>query len=519
MDILLDIDLAVDYLTKDDANVQKLVDLVKEHKGNVWLSASGIGCLKLKSKEAGKEEAFQKFVSESKIFTVTPDTVRKSITEENVQLSIAYHNYKRIAPDGLVATKDAKWQEKEDAFSAEEATTKLKEQAEKAVENIPLLDLKAEYRHFLEDMDKAVLETIPQTRYIMGPQVKELEKKLGDFLGVKHCIGVASGTDALVLALRAISIQKTGKEYFNKEDQILTTPFTFTATGDAILRAGATPVFIDVDPKTFNIDPEKIKAYLAENKDKVVGMMPVHLYGQSCDMDQIMAIAEEHNLFVVEDVAQAYASKWKEKRAGAIGTAAGFSFFPSKNLGAFGDAGLVTTQDDEIGNLVRMLLKHGGKDKYNVDHIGYNSRLDTLQASIVLAKSKYIERFTENRRKIAEIYCQELKDVKGIILPAQSGFAEDKTHYHVFHQFTLRVQDGKRDELQKYLKEKNVGCMVYYPVPLQNMKVFANRCITSGEMTNANALTQEVLSLPVEPLFDKKMIKAVAQHIKDFMSK
>jgi dTDP-4-amino-4,6-dideoxygalactose transaminase len=371
----------------------------------------------------------------------------------------------------------------------------------------------------IEDLDNSLLQTIAEAKYILGPQVKELEDKIAKYLGVKHCIGISSGTDALVLSLRALAIKIKGKEYWDRDDLIITTPFTFTATGDAILRAGATPVFVDIDPDTCNIDLEKIRFALRSlpSVQKVVGIIPVHLYGQACNMEEIMAIAEEYNLFVVEDVAQAFGGMWKDKKLGSIGTTGCFSFFPSKNLGGFGDGGMVATNDDEIAELMRMLLKHGGKDKYNVDHIGYNARLDTLQAAIILAKFMHIDEFNEKRRKIAGIYSRELAEVNDIVLPKGHELsAKSNELSHVYHQYAIRIKDGKRDELQRYLKEKGISTMVYYPVPLHKMRVFEGRSRESGRLSESERAVKEILSLPIEPLMSKEDINYVIGKIKDF---
>ncbi len=250
------------------------------------------------------------------------------------------------------------------------------------MKQIPMLDLKLEYDYMKKDIDGAIQTCLDHQRWIFGPEVKALEDRIAEYLGAKHCIGACSGTESLVLSLRALAIKIKGEEFFDKSDEILTTSFTFTATGDAILRSGATPVFVDIDPETYNIDTGKIAEYCAANTN-VVGIMPVHLYGQTCDMTAIMELAGKHNLFIVEDVAQAFGGGWKDKKLGTIGDAGAFSFFPSKNLGGFGDGGVVATNDDTTAEVLRMLIKHGGKDKYNVDHVGYNARLDTLQAAIV----------------------------------------------------------------------------------------------------------------------------------------
>jgi dTDP-4-amino-4,6-dideoxygalactose transaminase len=325
-----------------------------------------------------------------------------------------------------------------------------------------------------------------------------------------------------VLSLRALAIKVKGEEYFSKEDEIITSPFTFTATGDAILRAGATPVFVDIDPSTYNIDPEKIGEHLTHSS-RVVGIIPVHLYGHACRMEDIMEFIKEYNLFVVEDVAQAFGGVWKNKKLGSIGIAGAFSFFPSKNLGGFGDGGIVSTNDDEIAALVRMLLKHGGKDKYNVDHIGYNARLDTIQAAILLSKIKYIDEFNERRRHIAEIYTRELSGVDGLILPVNNSTTQQ---FHstnsqlpdgnVYHQYTVRT--SRRDKLQRYLKENGISTMVYYPFPLHKMKVFDKRAKASGQLANAERAAKEVFSLPIEPLQKVEDTTYVVKSIKQFFS-
>lgn len=380
--------------------------------------------------------------------------------------------------------------------------------------NVPMLDLKLEYNYMKKDVDAAIAGCLDHQKWIFGPEVKNLENLVAKYVGVKHCIGASSGTEALVLSLRALSIKLKRQEYFGKVDEIITTPFTFTATGDAILRSGATPVFIDIDKITYNINTEAVKRYLNHASGKVIGIIPVHLYGQSCNMDDVLELAKEHKLFVVEDVAQAFGGAWKNEKLGSIGITGCFSFFPSKNLGGFGDGGMVSTNDDEISDLVRMLLKHGGKDKYNVDHIGYNARLDTLQAAIVLAKYKYIDEFNARRAKVAGQYDIKLKDVSGIKIPSSQINAQ-----HVFHQYTIRVNNGKRDSLQKFLREKGIDTMIYYPIPLHKMKVFDNRSKIAGHLPESERAAEEVLSLPIEPLQSDEATSYVADTIKSYFEK
>ena len=376
---------------------------------------------------------------------------------------------------------------------------------------IPMLDLRAEYEYMKADIDAALAGCIGHQKWILGPEVRELEERISAYLGVKHCIGVSSGTEALLLSLRAMAILRKGEEYFSSTDEVITTPFTFTATGDAILRSGATPVFVDIDQSTYNIDPAKVRKYIeSRSARKVVGIVPVHLYGQACDMDEISALAKEHGLFIVEDVAQAFGGRWKGKKLGSIGTTGCFSFFPSKNLGGFGDGGMVSTGDDETAEMVRILLKHGGKDKYNVDHIGYNARLDTIQAAVLLAKLNYVNEFNERRREIAERYYAGLKGLGGLSLPETLSGT-----YHAYHQYTVR--SSARDDLQKYLKEKGIGSMIYYPTPLHKMKLFGEgRAKISSQMTHTEKARAEVLSLPVEPLQDNGITEYIIKSIREF---
>ena len=529
MDFLIDPTIYADYLIQERDNhplAKKIIGYLKEKGHRIWISASSVDTLKMtilkdsekyKLDKRGVLDDFKQLVNEMSIVTVVGKTVKDIIEEEDIDFALAYRNFKRIAKEGLVISNT----EISNGYNDVISTVKfekdyLNSNSNNKTSSIALLDLQDEYRHMLEDIDNAVLNAISDAKYILGPQVKALEELIASYLGVKHCVAVSSGTEALVIALRALAIKLKGTEYWNKEDLILTTPFTFTATGDAILRSGATPVFIDVDLSTYNIDVNKVKQILTDQafrfKDnvRIVGILPVHLYGQSCDMDKIMDLATEYDLFVVEDVAQAFGGKWREKRLGSIGTVGAFSFFPSKNLGGFGDGGMLSTDDDEIADLARMLLRHGGRDKYNVDHIGYNARLDTLQAAILLEKMRYIDKFNKKRRQIAHLYTTELEDVDFLIPPR-----EDVRTYHVYHQYTVNVLNGHRDILKDHLKNNGIASMVYYPVPLHKMKVFSNgRSIIYDDLKNAEEAVKSVLSLPIEPLQQKLITYKIIETIK-----
>lgn len=373
-----------------------------------------------------------------------------------------------------------------------------------------MLDLARQYAHMKEEIDAAITRCLEHQRWIFGPEVGELEDRMSSYLGIANCIGTSSGTEALVLALRALAIVRRDEEYWSRESLVITTAFTFTATGDAILRSGATPLFVDIDPVSFNLDPVAVRSAIDEHGEKVVGIMPVHLYGQGADMDAIMSIADERGLFVVEDVAQAFGAEAGGRRLGAVGTAGAFSFFPSKNLGGFGDGGMLSTNDSTIADVVRMLIKHGGRDKYNVDHIGYNARLDTLQAAVLLVRLVYIDEFNSKRRAIAARYSDALASVSGVTTPA---FNEGSSH--VFHQYTLRVSN--RDSLQAALKERGVSSMVYYPHPLHKMKVFGTgrSIVPAGGLPESERAATEVLSLPMEPLQDEATTETVICALRD----
>ncbi len=375
-----------------------------------------------------------------------------------------------------------------------------------------MLDLRLEYEYMKPAIDMALTKCLEHQQWILGPEVKALEEAMSQYLSARHCIGTSSGTEALVLSLRALAIKLRRREYFDRSDEIITTPFTFTATGDAILRSGATPVFVDIDPSSFNIDTTQIRQYLTVKSSRVVGIVPVHLYGKACNMDEMMKLAGEFGLFVVEDIAQAFGATWNNRKLGSVATAGAFSFFPSKNLGGFGDGGLVSTNDDKVAEIVRMLLKHGGKDKYDANHVGYNARLDTLQAAILLAKLGYLDEFNSRRKRIAEAYGQGFSKLNqySVILPE---YCSDSSH--VYHQYTITVPE--RDKLQSFLKDHGIATMVYYPVPLHRMKVFGNnRSKSAGMLYNAEKASSCVLSLPIEPLQNEATTGYVIDRIKSF---
>ncbi|NIM99182.1 MAG: aminotransferase class V-fold PLP-dependent enzyme, partial [candidate division Zixibacteria bacterium] len=346
--------------------------------------------------------------------------------------------------------------------------------------NVPLLDLKRQYNSIKEELDQAVFSVLSHTRFIMGPDVKAFEEKAAEYCGSKFAVGVASGTDALLLSLRACGV--------GPGDEVITSTFTYFATAGAITRLGATPVFVDIDPDTYNLDPGKIENRITPQTKAII---PVHLYGQCADMDPIMEIAKKHNLKVVEDAAQAIGAKYKGKKAGTMGHFGCFSFFPSKNLGAAGDGGMITTDDEEIAELLRILRVHGAKPKYYHALVGYNSRLDTIQAAILSVKLKYLDEWTEKRREHAQVYNAAFRD-SDIITPKEEDF-----NYHIYHQYTIAVKD--RDKLRRVLKEKQIGHEIYYPVPLHLQECYRFLGYKEGDLPVAERKAKEVISLPIYP--------------------
>lgn len=516
--MLLDVNVLLDAFLGRDRTSAALIDQLAETDHELFITASMVPVLEyfLNKYEADKQAFKMKFFERFRVITTTGLEAIQSLDFADGEDALVVLSFKRIAPDGIIIANDRTFPSAGiTVLTPREALESPLLLGNTGDPRVPLLDLRKEYRSLIEEVDQALLETAVQARYILGPEVGELEGKVARYLGVKHCIGVASGTDALLLSLRALAIKRKGTEYFDRDDLIITTPFTFTATGDTILRAGATPLFVDIDPETMNINPEKVhEALQSFSPKKVVGIVPVHLFGLPCNMDAIMELAEEYNLFVLEDVAQAFGGAWKGRKLGSIGDAGALSFFPTKNLGCFGDGGMIATNDDEIADLARALRVHGGRDKYNVDYIGYKARLDTLQAAVLLVKLKYVDRWNTLRQNIARAYGRGLAEIPELSLPPSPDELIPQGIEHVYHQYTVRVKNGKRDALREYLKAHGIEAMVYYPMPLHRMRVFAGRHSISGELEEAEKAAQEVLSLPIEPLMGAREIEYVIEKVR-----
>jgi len=372
---------------------------------------------------------------------------------------------------------------------------------------VPILDLTRQYRTIRAEIDTAIQRVLESGRFILGPEVEAFEREVAEYLGVKHAIGVASGTDALLLSLKALGI--------GPGDGVIVPSFTFFATAGVVVNAGATPVFTDIDPKTYNIDPESVKDLFTHHPSPITirAIIPVHLYGQPADMDEIMRLAKEYDLYVIEDAAQAIGAEYKGRKVGTIGHFGCFSFFPTKNLGAYGDGGLVVTNDDKLAEKVRMLRVHGSKPKYYHHLVGTNSQLDALQAAILRAKLPHLDEWTAARQKIASRYDGLLGDIKDLAIPYR---APDRTH--IFHQYTIRVLDGRRDVLREFLKERGIGTQVYYPLPLHLQPCFRHLGYKEGDLPESERASREVLSLPMFPELTEEEQGYVVQAIKAFMA-
>ncbi|MFI5339620.1 MAG: DegT/DnrJ/EryC1/StrS family aminotransferase [Candidatus Methylomirabilales bacterium] len=366
---------------------------------------------------------------------------------------------------------------------------------------VPVLDLKAQYQGIQQAIDGAVRSVLASGQFVLGPNVKALEEELAALLGVTRAITLASGTDALHLAIRALGI--------GAGDLVLTSPFTFVATATAISYTGARPVFADIHPETFALHPDRAAEYLAgrgvgpKPEGRVKAMLPVHLYGLPADMDPLLRIAQEHRLRVVEDAAQAIGAQYRGRRAGGLGDVGCFSFYPTKNLGAFGDGGLATTQDADLGERILRLRVYGGRDRYVHEELGFNSRLDEIQAAILRVKLRFLAEWNARRRAIAARYREGLAGLP-IGLPTESPDC-----VHVYHQFTIRVPD--RDTVQRRLAELGVRTTVYYPVPLHLQPMYRDLGYRVGDFPEAERAAREVLSLPIYPELTDAQVDEVAE--------
>jgi len=376
------------------------------------------------------------------------------------------------------------------------------------MKKIQMVDLKGQYEFIKEEVQTSFNKVLSTTSFINGPAVKEFQEDLEHYIGVKHVIPCANGTDALQIALMGLKLQPG--------DEVITADFTFAATVEVISLLQLKPVLVDVDPKTFNIDPQAIEAAISP---KTKAIIPVHLFGQAADMQAVNKLAEKYNLFVIEDNAQGIGATYtyddgKKIKTGALGHVAATSFFPSKNLGAYGDGGAIFTNDDDLAHFIRGIVNHGMYKRYYHDVVGVNSRLDSLQAAVLKVKLNYLDFYNERRKEAALNYSNLLSGHPNIITPFTSGACTS----HVFHQYTLRIKGANRDGLVQYLNDHEIPCGVYYPVPLHNQKAYADPRVNHDNFPVTNQLVKEVISLPMHSELTEEQIEFIAGKIISFLA-
>jgi dTDP-4-amino-4,6-dideoxygalactose transaminase len=383
------------------------------------------------------------------------------------------------------------------------------------MKKIQMVDLKGQYEKIKEEVNTSILNVLDSTAYINGPEVKAFQSELEAYLGVKHVIPCANGTDALQIAMMGLGLQP--------EDEVITADFTFAATVEVIALLGLTPVLVDVNPDDFNIDISAIEKAITP---KTKAIVPVHLFGQCANMDAVMDLAKKHNLFVIEDNAQAIGADYisedgTSKKSGTIGHVASTSFFPSKNLGCYGDGGAIFTNDDELAHKIRGIVNHGMYKRYHHDVVGVNSRLDSIQAVVLRAKLKNLDQYNHSRRNSARKYNEAFKEHSKIVTPQITGTCNDicsSCSCHVFHQYTIKV-DANRDALAQHLNSLNIPCGVYYPIPLHSQKAYADKRYDEADFTVTNKLIQNVISLPMHTELDDEQIEFITSEVIAFVNK
>lgn len=371
-----------------------------------------------------------------------------------------------------------------------------------------MVDLKAQYGKIGPEIDAAIKSVLLSTAFIKGPDVTLFEKELQEYMGVKHVVSCANGTDALYLAIMVLGL-KPG-------DEVITTNFTFISTIEVVALLGLKLVIVDPEPGTFNISVAEVKKAITPRTKVIV---PVHLFGQCADMESLMALAQKHNLFVIEDAAQATGTDYifndgTVKKAGTIGHIGTTSFFPSKNLGCYGDGGALYTNDDAFAKRLRSIANHGMKVRYHYDDIGINSRLDTIQAAILRVKLKYLSQYNATRRNVADQYDEAFAGCHSIITPERAGYS-----HHIFHQYTIKVKDGKRDELKKFLDSNNIPSIVYYPGPLHLQEAYRYLGYNEADFQVTTVLCKEVLSLPMHPEMEQEQLDYIVFKVLEFFDK
>lgn len=507
MKILLHTDFLVDLALNPR---ESFSSLVSTGRISCWVLAASLPEAYAKIQETLKDpEARERLNDILKPMAVLPmagpevkDTLRNAQTEFSATLTSrgardnGLDGVLTLAPEPFTALNV-------EAFTCEQLEERLAKPAE-PVSEVPLLDIPGSYHEWLNDAESEMYDVVRSGKFILGPQVKTVEEQIAQYCQCKFAVGVSSGTDALVIALMTAEI--------GPGDEVITTPFTFFATVGSIARVGATPVFVDIDPVTFNLDVKQVEAAITE---KTKAIIPVHLYGQCADMTPLSELAQERKLMVIEDAAQAIGAEYQDKRAGSLGDMGCFSFFPTKNLGGFGDGGIVTTNSEELVEKLRIFRVHGSHPKYYHKYVGGNFRLDTMQAAVVSAKLPYLDRWTAQRQENASRYRKLIADAG---LGDRVRPPVEVESRHIYNQFVVRIADGKRDALREFFKQKKIGCEVYYPLSLHEQDCFRYLGYKTGDFPESERAAGDTLALPNSFEVTAEQQEYVIQAIQDFYS-
>lgn len=511
MQFLFHSDFIIDALRleSDGKKRSAVMELYRQKKIQGWVLSAAVPKILEHVLKDGEEvsanNAVNKFFKEIPILSLSAEEIREAVLDQGTALdiSLAALAVKAFGLDGVVTSDPGAFSRLDVNALKPEELPPLLEQGKRKVDRVSLLDITASYPEIWNDVEKEMAEVIRTGRFILGGKVAELEEKIAAYCQSKFAVGVSSGTDALLISLMAAGI--------GPGDEVITTPYTFFATVGSIARVGARAVLVDIDEWTYNIDADQIEKKISK---KTKAIIPVHLYGQCAEMEPILELARKHDLAVIEDAAQAIGSEYAFKRAGSMGDYGCFSFFPTKNLGGFGDGGIVTTSSEPIYEKLKVLRVHGSKPKYFHKVLGGNFRLDALQAAVVSAKLKYLEGWTKKRRGNADIY-RRLFDEAGLLDRVQ--LPREVFPRHIYNQFVIRVEQG-RDELKTFLKENKIDTEIYYPEPMHLQECFSSLGYRGGDFPNAEKAAKETLALPISHEKTPEELEYVVSNIKNFFA-
>ena len=498
MRALIDINIFMDILMFRAGYATSLIilDLCEAKKIDGWILANSIPTMHyLLSKSEGELVARRKIKEIIKGISIIP--LRNGILQASFDLQI--NAALQFGMDAIITRNKKDFKDsKVPAYTPEEFLDKFNQEGFATKKSIPLVDIKSQVYSIYPEIDDLITKTLLSGWFILGNEVEQFEKEFADYCNAKYAVGVASGSDALALSLQALGI--------GSGDEVITVPNTFIATVDAIFRNGAKPVFVDIDPETYNIDVSNIEEKIT---DKTKAIIPVHLYGQSADMDPIIKIAKEYDLKIIEDACQAHGAEYKGKKVGSIGEVGCFSFYPAKNLGCYGDGGMMVTNDMGLSEKIKMLRNYGQSKKYYHDFIGYNSRLDELQAAVLRVKLKYLDKWNDLRRAHAKIYNELLEHVSGTEIPIEKDYAK-----HVYHLYVIRCKE--RDKLQQYLNSKGISTGIHYPIPVHLQEAYKHLEYNKGSFPITEKYASEILSLPMFPELRNEELEYVCNIVKEF---